>query len=83
MAQKGPGGRFSADFVRSKGECQIFLLHGKPVVGKTTTAECVAELTQQPLLSLMCGDLGISPLEVESALMKRLKLAILMGSDPP
>jgi SpoVK/Ycf46/Vps4 family AAA+-type ATPase len=75
--QKGPGGRFSADFVRNKGEGQIFLLHGKPGVGKTTTAECVAELTQRPLLSLTCGDLGISPLEVESALMKWLKLATL------
>ena len=28
--------RWSADFVQNKGEGQIFLLHGKPGVGKTT-----------------------------------------------
>ena len=29
-------GRWSADFVQNKGDGQIFLLHGKPGVGKTT-----------------------------------------------
>jgi SpoVK/Ycf46/Vps4 family AAA+-type ATPase len=71
----GPDGRWSADFVRNKGEGQIFLLHGKPGVGKTTTAECVAELTNRPLLSLTCGDLGIQPLDVERELKKWLRLA--------
>ncbi|CAD6593811.1 MAG: hypothetical protein ASARMPREDX12_007682 [Alectoria sarmentosa] len=66
---------WSADFVRNKGEGQIFLLHGKPGVGKTTTAECVAELTRRPLLSLTCGDLGIEPLVVEKELMRWLTLA--------
>lgn len=73
----GPDGRWSADFVRNKGEGQVFLLHGKPSVGKTTTAECVAELTNRPLLSLTCGDLGIQPLDVEHELKKWLKLATL------
>ena len=66
---------YSADFIANKGEGQIFLLHGKPGVGKTTTAECVAELTRRPLLSLTCGDLGTEPLNVEETLMKWLKLA--------
>ena len=66
---------YSADFIASKGEGQIFLLHGKPGVGKTTTAECVAELTRRPLLSLTCGDLGIEPLKVEGSLMSWLTLA--------
>ena len=66
---------YSADFIRNKGEGQIFLLHGKPGVGKTTTAECVAELTKRPLLSLTCGDLGIEPLRVEENLTKWFKLA--------
>ena len=73
--QKEPGDTWSADFVRNKGEGQIFLLHGKPGVGKTTTAECVAELTQRPLLSLTCGDLGIEPIDVEKKLMTWLKVA--------
>ena len=66
---------WSADFIRNKGEGQIFLLHGKPGVGKTTTAECVAEITGRPLLSLTCGDLGTEPAAVERSLMKWLKLA--------
>lgn len=45
------------DFVRNKGEGRIFLLHGSPGVGKTCTAECVAELTRRPLLSITSGDL--------------------------
>lgn len=66
--------RWSADFIQDKGEGQILLLHGKPGVGKTTTAECVAELTGRPLLPLTCGDLGIEPLTVESNLIKWLKV---------
>ncbi|ROW14745.1 hypothetical protein VPNG_03682 [Cytospora leucostoma] len=47
-----------SDFVRNKGEGRIFLLHGSPGVGKTCTAECVAELTRRPLLSLTSGDIS-------------------------
>lgn len=46
-------------------------------VGKTSTAECVAEASQAPLLAITCGDLGIEPNEVEQALMKWFKLATL------
>jgi AAA+ superfamily predicted ATPase len=67
-------GRWSADFIQDKGEGQILLLHGKPGVGKTTTAECVAELMGRPLLPLTCGDLGIEPLKVEENLMKWFKV---------
>lgn len=48
------------DFVRNKGEGRIFLLHGSPGVGKTCTAECVAELTRRPLISLTSGDISTS-----------------------
>lgn len=44
---KGP--RWSADFVRGKGNGLIFLLHGKPGVGKTCTAgrdRCVLKRTR-------------------------------------
>lgn len=50
------------DFVRNKGEGRIFLLHGSPGVGKTCTAECVAELARRPLLSITSGDL-VPPVE--------------------
>jgi hypothetical protein len=46
------------DLVKNKGEGRIFLLHGSPGVGKTCTAECVAELTHRPLLSLTSGDIS-------------------------
>ncbi|KAK4216539.1 hypothetical protein QBC37DRAFT_454518 [Rhypophila decipiens] len=48
------------DFVKNKGEGRIFLLHGSPGVGKTCTAECIAELTHRPLLSLTSGDISTS-----------------------
>ena len=37
------------DLVRGKGKGLIILLHGAPGVGKTSTAECVADYTQRPL----------------------------------
>lgn len=40
-------GAWSADFIQSKGEGQIFLLHGPPGVGKTYTAECIAETSRK------------------------------------
>lgn len=36
--EKSPVAPWSADFVQGKGQGQIFLLHGKPGVGKTYTA---------------------------------------------
>lgn len=51
------------DFVRNKGEGRIFLLHGSPGVGKTCTAECVAELTRRPLLAITSGDLAAPAVE--------------------
>lgn len=43
------------DLVRGKGKGVILLLHGVPGVGKTSTAECVAEYTGRPLFALTCG----------------------------
>ena len=37
------------DLVRGKGKGLIILLHGAPGVGKTSTAECVADYTRRPL----------------------------------
>lgn len=47
--QRGVGGAWTADYIQSKGEGQIFLLHGPPGVGKTYTAECIAEHTRKTL----------------------------------
>ncbi|KAF2760974.1 P-loop containing nucleoside triphosphate hydrolase protein [Pseudovirgaria hyperparasitica] len=71
---------WAADFVQGKGEGMIFLLHGKPGVGKTYTAECVAEYTRRPLLSLTCTDIGTNPLVIESKLAYWFKLAKHWGT---
>ncbi|KAL8792691.1 MAG: hypothetical protein Q9195_004751 [Heterodermia aff. obscurata] len=59
---------WTADFVEGKGEGKIFLLHGKPGVGKTYTAECIAEFTKRPLMSLTTTDIGTNPAEAEQNL---------------
>ncbi|KAF7502671.1 hypothetical protein GJ744_005284 [Endocarpon pusillum] len=71
---------WTADFIRNKGEGQIFLLHGSPGVGKTYTAECIAEFTQRPLLSLTCGDIGTDEVRMENQLSKWFKLGEVWGA---
>lgn len=63
------------DFIRGKGRGLIILLHGAPGVGKTATAEAVAEIYKKPLFSITCGDLGIEPKEVEKNLSEIFRLA--------
>jgi ATP-dependent Lon protease len=43
------------DLVRGKGKGLVILLHGAPGVGKTTTAEGIAELFQKPPFQMTCG----------------------------
>ncbi|RSL55359.1 hypothetical protein CEP54_009403 [Fusarium duplospermum] len=59
-----------ADLIRGKGKGLIVLLHGAPGVGKTSTAECVADLCRKPLYPITCGDLGITAVEVETRLKR-------------
>ncbi|XDG08691.1 hypothetical protein ABKA04_008306 [Annulohypoxylon sp. FPYF3050] len=68
------------DFVQNKGQGRIFLLHGSPGVGKTCTAECVAELTHRPLLSLTSGDLSTNSYQVEKNLEYFLQLGERFGA---
>ncbi|KAI0856903.1 P-loop containing nucleoside triphosphate hydrolase protein [Xylaria cubensis] len=63
------------DVVRGKGRGLIILLHGVPGVGKTSTAECVADLFRRPLFQITSGDLGITAKEVEDALEESFSLA--------
>ncbi|KAK0645610.1 hypothetical protein B0T16DRAFT_328979 [Cercophora newfieldiana] len=67
------------DIVRGKGKGLIILLHGAPGVGKTTTAEGVAELFARPLFQITCGDLGTSAELVEASLEKHFSLANRWG----
>jgi hypothetical protein len=69
------GQREEFDIVRGKGKGLILLLHGAPGVGKTSTAEGVAELFRKPLFQITCGDLGTTAEEVEKALETNFALA--------
>ncbi|KAK6410422.1 hypothetical protein LTR95_018210 [Oleoguttula sp. CCFEE 5521] len=64
-----------SELVRGKGNGLIILLHGVPGVGKTSTAECVAEYTRRPLYALTCGDIGETPTQVQANLQKAFTLA--------
>ncbi|KAK6506062.1 hypothetical protein TWF506_010986 [Arthrobotrys conoides] len=67
------GARGFDDFVQNKGEGVIILLCGPPGVGKTLTAEAVAEKSKVPLYILGAGELGTVLREVEIALDQALE----------
>ncbi|KXS95836.1 hypothetical protein AC578_1191 [Pseudocercospora eumusae] len=56
------------DVIAGKGQGLIILLSGPPGVGKTLTAESVAERMKVPLFIMAAGDLGISSDTVEQKL---------------
>jgi hypothetical protein len=62
------------DFIPNKGQGLIILMFGPPGVGKTFTAEAVAERSRVPLYSVSAGELGTKPSEVEKALDRALDL---------
>lgn len=66
--------------VQNKGEGRIFLLHGTPGVGKTSTAECIAESTNRPLIAITSGDLGVDTYRVEESLRYFLDLGQRYGA---
>ncbi|KAF3769566.1 P-loop containing nucleoside triphosphate hydrolase protein, partial [Cryphonectria parasitica EP155] len=65
----------SQDLIRGKGKGLVVLLHGAPGVGKTATAEAVAMENNKPLFTITCGDLGLTPSEVETSLNDIFRLA--------
>jgi len=63
------------DIISGKGGGCIFLLHGSPGVGKTLTAESIAELLHRPLYSVGVGELGITTESLETKLKDILQVA--------
>ena len=61
------------DFVDGKGRGIIILLSGSPGVGKTLTAESIAEKMQVPLYTLSAGEIGIMPTTVETEISSALE----------
>ena len=50
-----------------------------PGVGKTSTAECIAEYTSRPLFPITCGDIGETASTVETNLARHFQLAHKWG----
>lgn len=74
----GPGPTDSIvdyDVVHGKGRGLILLLHGVPGVGKTSTAETVAQNLRMPLWPIVCGDLGTNSVSVDRSLSEICRLA--------
>lgn len=63
------------DIVKGKGRGLILVLHGPPGVGKTLTAECVAEFSKRPLYIVSSGDLGTHSTVLDEKLGRALDLA--------
>ncbi|KAI1110388.1 P-loop containing nucleoside triphosphate hydrolase protein [Nemania sp. NC0429] len=62
------------DFIADKGRGLIILRFGPPGVGKTFTAEAVAEKSRVPLYAMSAAELGTAPDAVEKALERALGL---------
>jgi SpoVK/Ycf46/Vps4 family AAA+-type ATPase len=76
----GGGGGPKVDVIAGKGDGAIFLLYGPPGVGKTLTAEAIAELLHKPLYVVSMGELGTSPEALEERLLDILDLCVPWGA---
>jgi hypothetical protein len=65
----------ASDVVDNKGGGCTLLLHGEPGLGKTLTAEAVAETLRRPLYVVSVGELGTAPETLEHRLRAALDTA--------
>lgn len=72
---EGEDGVVREDWIEGKGRGLVILLHGPPGVGKTSTAESVAQATGKPLFTVSVSDIGMKPDEVEGKLAQIFNLA--------
>lgn len=68
------------DVIEGKGKGIIILLSGPPGVGKTLTAESVAEQMKVPLYIMAAGDLGLDPRSVEMKLQDVMSMCSRWGA---
>lgn len=66
--------------IEGKGKGIIILLSGPPGVGKTLTAESVAEQMKVPLYIMAAGDLGLDPRSVENKLQDVMTMCSRWGA---
>ncbi|KAI1358256.1 P-loop containing nucleoside triphosphate hydrolase protein [Xylaria arbuscula] len=63
------------DFIHNKGKGLLELLAGPPGVGKTMTAEAIAEIAHRPLYMISSGELGETSSAIQEGLSRVMKLA--------
>lgn len=68
------------DIVKGKGQGLVCVLHGPPGVGKTLTAECVAEYVRRPLFMVSSGDLGVSSEQLDKKLTSIMDMTSTWGA---
>ncbi|GAB1319609.1 Transitional endoplasmic reticulum ATPase 1 [Madurella fahalii] len=68
-------GKQVEDVVQDKGKGLVLLLHGPPGVGKTLTAETIAQATAKPLVIVSVAEIGLDASRAERNLEKLFKLA--------
>lgn len=71
----GGKGVLREDWIEGKGRGLVILLHGPPGVGKTSTAESVAQATGKPLFTVSVSDIGLEPDQVETKMATIFNLA--------
>ena len=68
------------DFIKGKGRGLVAVLHGRPGVGKTLTAEGISEFLKKPLYCVGAGELGTDARTLELQLGKILDVAHVWGA---
>lgn len=68
------------DFIKGKGKGLVAVLHGRPGVGKTLTAEGISEFLKRPLYCVGAGELGTDARTLEQQLGKILDVAHVWGA---
>ena len=79
-SRKKPQDNDRVDLIANKGEGCILLCYGPPGTGKTLTAESLSEKLQCPLWCLSVFELGVTPAELETTLVKVLDVAASWGA---
>ncbi|CAE6409250.1 unnamed protein product [Rhizoctonia solani] len=65
------------DVVTGKGGGLVVVLHGKPGIGKTLTAEAISEHLERPLYVVSSGELGVRASYLETNLKDTLEVATI------
>jgi len=68
------------DVIKGKGKGLVAVLHGRPGVGKTLTAEGISEYLKKPLYMVSAGELGTDSRTLETQLSRILDVAHVWGA---